>query len=692
MRKRIIKLALIGNPNVGKTSLFNQLTGLNQKVGNYLGVTVDKKIGFFSYENTHYQIIDLPGTYSIYPSSEDEEIVCKLLNNIDDIDYPDKILVVADSSNIKKSLLLFRQIQDLGFPVLFILNMLDEAKKKGVFIDIKKLKKFLLTEIVLIDARKGIGIDKVKQKISSLNQKNKFSFFFNPGSSHSIAIQDVKNGYQVNTYRAWSYLANNKKFLNDKEDELLKKIKKKHNIISKKLQIRETLDRYEEIGKIFSKTVSEFILDPQKNSLDFSKKIDNYLLLHPFWGYFIFFFLLFIIFQSVFFWAENPKKILEFFFSILQKKLENIYPGPLNNFFVQGFLPGISTIITFIPQIFLLLFFLLLMEESGYISRVIFLMDRIMRPFGLNGKSVVPLISSVACAIPAIMSARHIENYRDRLITILVTPFITCSARLPVYTLIISLIIPDKKWYFIQLRGLVLMGMYLLGFFSALSISMILHLFLKKDYQSHLIMEMPTYKCPIFGNILITLWINIKSFMYNAGKIIVLLSVLIWGLGSFGPKKNLTPSSKYSMSFENIFEKKELPNSYLGLLGKKMEPILLPLGYDWKIGIGLISSLIAREVFVSTMASVYSIEEKNGNFFLKEKMKKEIFSETGKPVYNFATGFSLLFFYAFSMQCLSTLSIVKKETKSWKWPIIQFFFMTTFAYISSFFIYQILKT
>ncbi|WP_185854723.1 ferrous iron transport protein B [Blattabacterium cuenoti] len=689
MLKRIIKLALIGNPNVGKTSLFNQLTGLNQKVGNYLGVTVDKKIGFFSYENTHYQIIDLPGTYSIYPSSEDEEIVCKLLNNTDDIDYPDKILVVADSSSIKKNLLLFRQIQDLGFPVLFILNMLDEAKKKGVFINIEKLKKFLLTEIVLINARKGIGIDKVKQKISSLNQKKKFSFFFNPGLSHSIAIQDVKNGYQVNTYRAWYYLANNKKFL--KEDELLKKIKKKHNIISKKLQIRETLDRYEEIGKIFSKTVSEFLLDSKKNSLDFSKKIDNYLLLHPFWGYFIFFFLLFIIFQSVFFWAENPKKILEFFFSILQKKLENIYPGPLNNFLVQGFLPGISTIITFIPQIFLLLFFLLLMEESGYISRVIFLMDRIMRPFGLNGKSVVPLISSVACAIPAIMSARHIENYRDRLITILVTPFITCSARLPVYTLIISLIIPDKKWYFIQLRGLVLMGMYLLGFFSALSISMILHLFLKKDYQSHLIMEMPTYKWPLFGNILITLWINIKSFMYNAGKIIVLLSVLIWGLGSFGPKKDFSPSSKYSISFENIFEKKELPNSYLGLLGKKMEPILIPLGYDWKIGIGLISSFIAREVFVSTMASVYSIE-KNENFFLKEKMKKEIFSETGKPVYNFATGFSLLFFYAFSMQCLSTLSIVKKETKSWKWPIIQFFFMTTFAYISSFFIYQILKT
>ncbi|WP_185865923.1 ferrous iron transport protein B [Blattabacterium cuenoti] len=684
MQRRRIKLALIGNPNVGKTSLFNKLTGLNQKVGNYLGVTVDKKIGYFYYENRCYQIIDLPGTYSIYPSSENEEVVSKLLiNNKDYLDYPDKIMVVADYSNIKKSLLLFRQVQDLGFPVLFILNMLDEAKKKGISIEIEKLKKFLITEIVLINAREGIGLEKVKKEIKNLNKKTKKLDFFNPGLRYSIAVNDVKKNYKVNTYKAWCYLAYNGKFL--KEDYLLNKIKKKHNIISKRLQIKETLDRYEEIGKIFIETVSELVSDKEKNYLEFSKKIDNNLIVHPFWGYFIFFFFLFFIFQCVFFWAEKPKEIIEFFFSFLQKKLENIYPGPLNNFLLQGILPGISTIITFIPQIFILLFFLLLMEESGYISRVIFLMDRIMRPFGLNGKSVVPLISSIACAIPAIMSARHIENPRDRLITILATPFMTCSARLPVYTLIISLVIPNYRWYFIQLRGLVLMIMYLLGIVSALGVSMILHQFLKKNYQSHLIMEIPTYKFPIFRNILITLWINLKSFIINAGKMILLINILIWVLGSFGPSENLSYQNSIVLKY---MQKKELSHSYLGLIGKKIEPIIRPLGYDWKIGIGLLSSLVAREVFVSTMASVYKIEGKEN--FLKEKMKEEVFNSTKKPIYNLSTGISLLFFYALSMQCMSTLSIIKKETKSWKWPIIQFFFMTSLAYIASFLTYQIL--
>ncbi|WP_341655318.1 ferrous iron transport protein B [Blattabacterium cuenoti] len=678
-----IKLALVGNPNVGKTLLFNKLTGLNQKVGNYIGVTVDKKIGYFHYENTYYKIIDLPGIYSIYPSSEDEEVVCRLLlNNLNDLDYPDKIIVVANSSNLKKSILLLRQVQDLGFPVLFVLNMLDEAIKKGISINIEKLRKFLITEIVLINARKGIGLNKMKKKIKNLNQTTKKDyFFFNPGIHYSIAINDVKKNYKVNTYQAWYYLAHNKKIL--KKDCLLNKIRKKYNIIPKRLQIKETLYRYEEIGKIFSIIASEFISDKEKNCLEFSKKIDNYLVLHPFWGYFFFLFILFFIFQCIFFWSEIPKQFIEFFFSFIQKKFYNVYPGPLNNFFLQGILPAISTILSFIPQISILIFFLLIMEESGYISRVIFLMDRIMRPFGLNGKSVVPLISSIACAIPAIISARHIENPRDRLITILVTPFITCSARLPVYTLIISIIVPDKKWYFIHLRGIVLLSMYILGIIFALSVSIILHQLLKKNYKSHLIMEIPTYKIPILKNVLITLWINLKSFIINAGKIILLINILIWVLGSFGPSEN---SSKDSIF---IIQKKELTHSYLGILGKKMEPVIHPLGYDWKIGIGLLSSLVAREVFVSTMASVYSIEKKEN--ILKENMKKEIYPETKKSVYNLATGISLLFFYAFSMQCMSTLSIVRKETKSWKWPILQFVFMTLLAYIASLLTYQILK-
>lgn len=680
---RFVKLALIGNPNVGKTSLFNNFTGLNQKVGNYSGVTVEKKIGFFCYEHIQYQIIDLPGTYSIYPSSEDEEVVSNLLNNVNDADYPDKIIVVADSSNIKKSLLLFSQIQDLGFPVLFILNMMDQAKKKGIHINIKKLKKDILTEVILLDARKKFGIDKLKKKLESLKKTKKKPFFYTRKDFYG-PINEVKNLYKINnTYKAWYYLANNK--ILTKDDLFLKEIKRKYNIISKKLQIKETLDRYEKIEKILSESVSD-VSCKEKNILEFSKKLDNHLIVHPFWGYFIFFFFLFFIFQCIFFWSDYPKILIEFFFSFINKKLENFYPGPLNDLLLQGILPGISTVLTFIPQIFILLFFLLIMEESGYISRVIFLMDRIMRPFGLNGKSIVPLISSVACAIPAIMSARHIENPRDRLITILATPFMTCSARLPVYTLIISLIIPNKKWGFIQLKGIVLMGMYLIGILSALIVSMILHKFLKKNYKSHLIMEIPTYKIPTFRNIWIPIWINLKSFIVNAGKMILLVNIIIWVLGNFGPTNNNIDNDNNNYQWINL-QKSNLPNSYLGILGKKIEPLLNPLGYDWKIGIGILSSLIAREVFVSTMTYVYNIDNKENNS-LNEKMKNDFFSEKREPI---ATGFSILFFYAFSMQCMSTLSIVKKETKSWKWPIIQFIFMTLLAYTTSFFIYQILK-
>ncbi len=679
---RFVKLALIGNPNVGKTSLFNNLTGLNQKVGNYSGVTVEKKIGFFYYKHIKYQIIDLPGTYSIYPSSEDEEIVSNLLNNVNDSDYPDKIIVVVDSSNLKKSLLLFSQIQDLGFPVLLILNMMDQAKKKGIYINIKNLKKALLTDVILLDARKKLGIDKLKNKLKNL-KKIREEPFFCTRKDFSNPINEVINIYKTNNrYKAWYYLANNNSLI--KEDLILKEIKKKYNLVSKKLQIKEILDRYEKITKIISKSVSDIISCKEKNILEFSKKLDYHLIVHPFWGYLIFLFFLFFIFQCIFFWSDYPKILIEFFFYFIKKKLENFYPGPLNDFLLQGILPGISTILTFVPQIFILLFFLLIMEESGYISRVIFLMDRIMRPFGLNGKSVVPLISSIACAIPAIMSARHIENPRDRLITILATPFMTCSARLPVYTLIISLIIPNKKWGFIQLKGIVLMGMYLIGILSALTVSMILHKFLKKNYKSHLIMEIPTYKIPIFRNIWIPIWINLKSFIVNVGKMILLVNIIIWGLGNFGPtNKNIDSDNNNYITIQ----KRDLPNSYLGILGKKIEPILNPLGYDWKIGIGILSSLIAREVFISTMTSVYNIENKENNF-LSEKMKNNFFPEKKKPM---ATGLSILFFYAFSMQCMSTLSIVKKETKSWKWPIMQFIFMTLLAYITSFLIYQILK-
>ncbi|WP_185877810.1 ferrous iron transport protein B [Blattabacterium cuenoti] len=676
-KNKVIKLALVGNPNVGKTSLFNKLTGLNQKIGNYTGVTVDKKIGFFHHKENYYQIIDLPGTYSIYPSSEDEEIIMRLLLNKKSTDYPDKIIVVADSSNIKKSLFLLRQIQDLGFPVLFVLNMIDEAKKNGILINIKKIKKLLFTDVVSVNARKGHGLNILKYKLEN-HQINKKKFFFNPESYYFSAIKEIKKNFLINSYQSWYYLSSNKifNFQSNYKNIIIKKIKKKYGIISRRLQIKETIVRYEEINKIYSNTIYHI----KKNNSNFSRKIDDILIIHPIFGYITFFFILFFIFQCIFFWAELPKNYIEFFFSFFQKKIENIYHGPLSNFLSQGIIPGIITVLTFVPQISILLFFLFLMEESGYINRVVFLMDKIMRPFGLNGKSIVPMISSIACAIPAIISSRHIENYRDRLITILITPFIACSARLPVYILIISLIIPNKKWYIFQLRGLMLMMMYLIGIISAFIVAMILNKILKKNYNSHLIIEIPTYKVPILKNIFINIWIHIKSFIFNTGKIILLTNIIIWVLGSYGPNK------------KNIFSIKEqkLNKSYLGLLGKKIEPIIHPLGYDWKIGIGLLSSFVAREVFVSTMNSLYKIEHQKKED-LNEKMKKDLNKDTKKPIYNFSTGLSLLSFYTFSMQCTSTLFIIKKETKSWIFPTFQFIFMTILSYITSFLIYQTLN-
>ncbi|WP_185868431.1 ferrous iron transport protein B [Blattabacterium cuenoti] len=690
MQGRLIKLALLGNPNVGKTSLFNKLTGLNQKIGNYLGVTVEKKIGFFCDQKISYQIIDLPGIYSIYPSSENEEIISTFLLNQKIKDHPDYILFVVDASNIKKSLLLFRQVQDLGFSMFIVINMLDEAKKKGIYINIKKLEIIVNTKITLINARNGDGIQEMKNQLKILIQKKIRSLrikslSFSIKKQYFHAIQEVKNHFHIkNPYEAWYHLACDKKFV--KQNPLLKEIRKKYKIISKRLQVKEILDRYEEIGNIYSKTVSEFISEKTKNRLEFLKKLDKSLILHPFLGYIVFFFLLFFVFQLIFFWSEFPVRFIKFFFSYIQQNVENIYTGPLSNFFLQGFLPGINTIISFIPQIFILLFFLLLMEESGYISRVIFLMDKIMRPFGLNGKSIVPLISAISCSIPAIISSRHIENYRDRLITILVTPFMTCSAKLPIYTIIISLIIPNIKWGFFQLRGIILMMMYILGVITSLCVAMIFHKYLKKSYDSHLIMEIPTYKIPVLKNIFISLWLHIKSFILNTGKIILLINVLIWVLGTFGPSENNFFKKNHSFLYPINIEERKLENSYLGLFGKKIEPIISPLGYDWKIGIGLLSSFVAREVFVSTMNSLYKIEgPKNIN---KNEMHKNIYNN--KFVCNVPTGVSLLFFYAFSMQCMSTVSIMRKETKSWKWPITQFVLMTLLAYVFSFISYQIL--
>jgi ferrous iron transport protein B len=467
----------------------------------------------------------------------------------------------------------------------------------------------------------------------------------------------------------------------------------------KRLQQKETIKRYQFINdtlKVGQKVDSA-------SAMDFRSRLDR-LLTHKIWGYLIFFVILFGIFQSIFEWSKIPMDFIDETFASLSSLADNnLPPGAFTNLISQGIIPGIGGILIFIPQITFLFLFISILEESGYMSRVVFLMDKIMRKFGLSGKSVVPLISGTACAIPAIMATRNIENWKERLITILVTPFTTCSARLPVYAIIIGLVIPDQYILgFLNLQGLTLMLLYLIGFGMAIFSAYVLHKVLKLNCKTFFVVEMPNYKLPMFKNVAINVVEKTKAFVFGAGKIILSISIILWFLASNGPSKNFsnaqtiieskTENSNLSaLELENKVASYKLENSYIGIMGKTIEPAISPLGYDWKIGIAIISSFAAREVFVGTLATIYSVGGSDNETTIKNKMAAEVHPETGEKIFNFASGISLLLFYAFAMQCVSTLAVTKKETNSWKWPLGQLIFMSGFAYIVALLAYQILK-
>ncbi len=702
MPKNDIKVALIGNPNTGKTSLFNQLTGLNQKVGNYPGITVDKKEGTSKLSATQNAIItDLPGTYSINPTSLDESIVLKTLLKKDIKESPDVILVVADVENLKRNLLLFSQIKDLEIPTVLAINMVDQMNRKGITIDLSLLKKELNTEVVLISARKNEGIDEVKAAIIRCHVAAKASPLC--GINHQIdpdyfkKLKEISSNFSL--YELWLMVTQNNfpESITKEEKDKLVAFKKDVSKL-KKYQHKETIYRYQEINKILKKT---YIVDKNK-ATDLRSKLDK-IFTHKIFGYFFFAFLLLLIFQSVFDWASVPMDFIDSTFAGLSDFAKNNLPtGVLTDLLTEGIIPGIGGVIIFIPQIAILFLFIAVLEETGYMSRVVFLMDKIMRRFGMNGKSVIPLISGTACAIPAIMATRTISSWKERLITILVTPFTTCSARLPVYAILIALIIPDKKIFgFLNLQGLVLLSLYALGFATAVLAAYILHKTLKIKSKSFFVVEMPNYKLPSVKNIVLEVIEKTKSFVLEAGKIILALSIILWFLASNGPasfknaeKNTIENVENLQLSDKELQQKiasVKLENSYIGILGKTIEPTIKPLGYDWKIGIALITSFAAREVFVGTLATIYSVESDDENTAtIKEKMASEI-NETGGKMFSFPVGMSLLIFYAFAMQCMATLAIVKRETKTWKWPLIQLFGMSGLAYVSSFIIYQILN-
>ncbi len=706
MKKKRLHIALVGNPNSGKSSLFNCLTGLNQQVGNFPGVTVDKKTGTTVLSNSlKAEVIDLPGTYSLYPKRMDEWVSYKVLLDQDNEIKADVIVVVADASNLKRNLLFCSQIIDLKMPVVIALSMLDLAKRKGIKIDIAALERELGVLVVAVDPRKNKGIENLKKAVEqtalNTNQPPARDFIDNKVLSKN-AVEDIRNAFPaLGDYKAIHYLINHESFdLPENDQAIIEKIEINNLFNPTKTQAEEILQRYGRIKHIMQQAVAE--PDPLQKKI-FTERLDN-LLLHRVWGYVILLAVLFLLFQCVFLVAQYPMDWIEIGFAKLSGALSSSLPDTRwTDLLINGVLAGLSGILVFVPQIMILFGLITLLEDTGYMARISFLSDRLMRSVGLNGKSVMPMISGFACAVPAIMSARNIENRKERLLTILITPLMSCSARLPVYTILIGLVIPKTYLLgFLGVQGLVMMGLYLLGLVMALIVSYVAKWFIKINERSFFILELPTYRSPRWNNVIPTMISKAKIFVFDAGKVIMVISLILWALSSFGPgnrmekvaqqyeQRKAQPGANHSQ-LNKEFSTAKLESSYAGILGKTIEPVIAPLGYDWKIGIALITSFAAREVFVGTMATLYSVgDEDTGSLVLKEKMKAAKRPD-GTLVFNLASGLSLMIFYVFAMQCMSTLVIVKKETKTWKWPIIQLIYMTGLAYVMSWIVYQLFK-
>ncbi|HLY71640.1 MAG TPA: ferrous iron transport protein B [Puia sp.] len=698
----------MGNPNSGKSSLFNSLTGLNQKVGNFPGVTVDKKSGHAELApGLRANIIDLPGTYSLYPKRNDEWVTYKVLLGQDVIAVSDLVIVLlVDGSNLKRNLLFCSQIIDLKIPVVVALTMMDIAKKKGIEVDVAELERELGVPIIAVNPRKNKGILQLKKAIAltaqQLYQAPPRDFIQNKNLA-VLAVDDVKRIFpKVSDYAAVHYLINHEHFDFDHSTQSkIESIEKENAFNPTKTQAEEIMQRYARIRQIMQHTVAE--PDPLQKKL-FTERLDD-ILLNRFWGYIILLVVLFLLFQSVFALAQLPMNGIDWTFTQLRAFVGGILPSSWwSNLLVNGILAGLSGILVFVPQIMILFGLITVLEDTGYMARISFLTDKLMRKVGLNGKSVMPMISGFACAVPAIMSARSIENKKERLLTILITPLMSCSARLPVYTILISLVIPHKEYFgFISLQAIVMMGLYLMGAAMALIVSYVAKWFIHLKEKSFFILELPVYRAPRWNNVFVTMLSKAKIFVMDAGKVIIVISLILWALSTYGPtsrtekveqqydeqiKQNPSRANALNMQKQSAL----LENSYAGILGKTIEPVIRPLGYDWKIGIALITSFAAREVFVGTMATLYSVE--GGKDADRQTLRERMDSakrEDGSKVYNLASGISLMIFYMLAMQCMSTLAVVRRETRSWKWPAIQLAYMTGLAYVMSLVAYQLLK-
>jgi ferrous iron transport protein B len=695
----------VGNPNSGKTSLFNALTGLNQKVGNFPGVTVDKKTGHIKLEeNFPAELIDLPGTYSLYPRRADEWVAYKVLMGADPETKADVVLLVADASNLKRNLLFCSQIIDMKIPVVMALTMTDIAAKKDIQIDINGLEAELGIPVVAVNPRKNKGLGELKKVLAQVSRMNTHGHtrdFMNMKKLAPESVEAVQKLFpHLGDYASIHYLINHENFpLTDLEQKAVEQVEIVNKFNPTKTQAEEILQRYTRIRQIMQQHVVEH--GPLEKKM-FTEKLDN-ILLHRTWGYVILLVVLFLLFQSIFWLAQFPMDGIEWLFKEAGGWLNSTLPQTWwSDLLVNGLLAGLSGILVFVPQIMILFGLITVLEDTGYMARISFLSDKLMRKVGLNGKSVMPMISGFACAVPAIMSARNIENKKERLLTILVTPLMSCSARLPVYTILISLVIDDKYYFgFLSVQGLVMMALYFLGTAMALIVSYVMKFFIKIKEKSFFILELPIYRAPRWKNVGITMVEKAKIFVFDAGKVIIMISLLLWFLSSYGPGDRIKKvEEKYALlaqqypakidSLKKPLSSEKLQNSYAGILGKAIEPVIEPLGYDWKIGIALITSFAAREVFVGTMATLYSVEETDDNTSLRQKMEAATHAD-GSKVYTLPAALSLMVFYVLAMQCMSTLAVVKRETRTWKWPVFQFIYMTGLAYGMSWLTYILFR-
>jgi ferrous iron transport protein B len=689
-----LRIALVGNPNIGKTSLFNKLCGLNQKTGNYPGVTIDKKRGHFNSNGHDVEVIDLPGINSLYPNSKDEELVVDYLLKPDSEDFPDAIVVVVSALNLKRNLYVFDQLADLEIPLVLAVNMNDLAAKRGIRIDEKLLSSELGIPVIKVSARSGEGIDELKKSVFNLKISNNRDLRFIEDDNRDLLHQFSKIIHSKNEYKSFLLLTQDFQILNNTQQHQQREdFIAANSIPVRKWKVNESILRYKFIGEILKKSV----VVEKENAADFTTRVDK-ILLHKFWGYIIFLLILFSIFQSVFWLASYPMDWIDSGFSYLSGAFTDwMTDGYFSRLITEGVIPGIGGVVIFVPQIAILFLLFAILEESGYMPRIVFLMDRLMQRFGMSGKSIVPLISGFACAVPAIMSARTIENKKERLITILVTPLLTCSARIPVYVVVIALVVPDEMMGIFNMRGIALMTLYLLGAVMAMLAAWVFNRFIKNEYKSYLILEMPEYLMPGVKNILISVWTSVKAFLWNAGKIIVATSIILFvlatnGMSDFNAADNYVTTNNPTATAEEkdqLIEARKLETSFLGMIGHGIEPAIRPLGYDWKIGIAIIASLSAREVFVGTISTIYTIGSEE-EMKIVDRLKQEKNPNTGLPIFSLATSVSLLLFYAFSLQCLSTVAVTYKETQSYRWTIIQFVYMTALAYFSAMLAYQFL--